>query len=130
VSGIEWWFDFHDATGLSLAFVGNACFVEKLRHLPDEDQHLSRVGAAKELQMDEKDAQGFAREILSQVAPEHVVSLLEAGVKVVMGPGHGRTLRKQTSLALDLLDGFKGDMALAFKAAGRQLLAGQMGGKS
>ncbi|MGA2557005.1 MAG: AAA family ATPase [Verrucomicrobiota bacterium] len=128
-SGIEWWFDFHDATGLSLAFVGNACFVDKLRKLPDEDQHLSRVGASKELKLEAEDASAFARQILAQVAPDHVQALMAESVKVVMGPGHGRTLRKQASLALDLLDGFKGDMALAFRAAGRQLLAGQMGGK-
>lgn len=103
VGGIEYLFDFHDATSIPIILVGNPEIISYLRR---NDQHFSRVGLHKHitrLSRAPKAEQGDAppevvETIINQVAPSFSDCADLAG-KVLANRGHARSLRKQLSLA-------------------------------
>jgi hypothetical protein len=113
--GLEWIFDFHDATGCPVALVGNP---EVLRPIRSNDQQFSRIGIVREVKL-EKHAD-IATEMVAQILPELAANAQFVGLatQVVKQRGHMRALRKQLVLTRDFLSGpFAGQPALAFKTA-------------
>ena len=117
--GLEWLFDFHDATHCPIALVGNP---EVLKPIRSNDQQFSRIGIVKEVQLEGPDE--IAAEMIAQVLPAAATALLKQATKVVSERGHLRALRKQLGLTRDLLDTpqFAGQPAKAFAAAHTQLI--------
>jgi DNA transposition AAA+ family ATPase len=118
--GLEWIFDFHDATGCPVALVGNPEVMIPIRR---NDQQFSRIGIVREVKLE--GLEEVAAELVSQTLPAHAgdPELLDYALQVISHKGHMRALRKQLVLARDLMEApkFAGKPALAFKAAHTQL---------
>jgi DNA transposition AAA+ family ATPase len=117
ITAFKWLFDFHDVTGCSIALLGNPEVVDLLR---PNDQLFSRIGIARAVKLG-TDSEAIAKRMIEQYAPGSNGELLDLSVDVLTKPGHGRTLRKQLSLANDIKSA-KIDWEDAFNAAGRQLV--------
>jgi DNA transposition AAA+ family ATPase len=119
--GLEWLFDFHDATGCPIALVGNP---EVMIPIRKNDQQFSRIGCVREVSIDQH--ADVAAEMLAQVLPEwrDDQELLTCATKVVKERGHLRALRKQLVLTRELLTSPKlaDQPVLAFRVAHTQLV--------
>jgi DNA transposition AAA+ family ATPase len=131
--GLEFVFDFYDATNCPIALVGNPEVVEKLQK---NDQQFSRIGFHKHIDRvatKTKSVDGaevnLPATIIQQVNPAFA-DCEDLAEKVMSQRGHVRSLRKQISLADELAgsDAFKKHCApdeinrKAFKAAHKHLI--------
>lgn len=117
--GLEFCFDFHDATGVPICFVGNPEFLDKIA---DNDQQFSRIGLFRELKL--KETRVVANRILDQIAPQFAANLEDMAVQVIERRGHVRSLKKQIVLAKEIFEGAGGKHTIedAFRSAHTQLV--------
>jgi DNA transposition AAA+ family ATPase len=122
--GLQWIFDFHDATGCPVAMVGNPEVLDIIRR---SDQMFSRIGLMREMKLDGGKSGASAmesatEEMLRQFVPDQVEELKEIALKVVRNQGHLRTLKKHLLLLPEILEAAKGDYVAAFHVAHQQLV--------
>ncbi len=96
--GFDFLFDFHDATGVPVALVGNPGVLEVIRR---NDQHFSRIGIIKEVVLENPAEDSVI--ITSQLAPEFNGSIAAMAEEIASEQGHLRTLKKTTLLAQDIV---------------------------
>ena len=101
-SGLAWVFDFHDATNVPFALIGNP---EVLQHIRRCDQHYSRVGLQTDLKM--TDYAGVTDKMLAHYLPENGDQVRDLALRVCKHKGHVRALRKHLQLVRELTDGAK-----------------------
>lgn len=117
---LQYWFDFHDATGVPVIFFGNP---EVMDQIAKNDQMFSRLGLIEMVELKQSEYEGVARQLIQQVLHEQVEELEDLAQEAIDRKGHLRTLRKQLSLAREIREGNKGvDWRNAFKAAGTKLV--------
>jgi DNA transposition AAA+ family ATPase len=116
--GREWLFDFHDATLVPIALVGNP---EILNGIKTNDQQFSRIGLCREIKM--KDPKQVARNLLSQIAPGAKESIDDMAEKITEERGHARALKKHLLLLPEMLAKSKGDFRQAIAMAHTQLVS-------
>lgn len=117
-SALAWLFDFHDATQLPIALVGNP---EVLELIKENDQQFSRIGV--ETPVEVESAEAFARNMLRLHCPEHTAELLKLATAVVRERGHGRALLKHLLLVPEFIDPAGGiDARKAFRLAHTRLV--------
>lgn len=117
-SGRQWVFDFHDATGIPVALVGNPEVLDAIR---ENDQQFSRIGIVRSIDATEHEA--VARAMLERIFPEGLDKLLPLAIEVVSRRGHLRALRKHLVLLPEFLPAARGDVAKAFRMAHTQLVS-------
>jgi DNA transposition AAA+ family ATPase len=119
MTGFEWLFDFHDATGCPLGLIGNA---EVLSTVHRSDQLSSRIGIVREFnKVDDAEAKPIAQRMIATYAAEGAHDLLTDATSMVNEKGHLRSLKKRLLLTNEIRKEFK-DWVTAFKAAGTQLI--------
>lgn len=117
--GLQFWFDFHDATGVPIVFFGNP---EVLEEIKKNDQMYSRLGLIEMVSLPENEYEAVARRLIQQTLQQDVPELEDLAVETISRRGHLRALRKQLNLAREIRE-LKGcDWPLAFKAAGTKLI--------
>ena len=125
-SGLEFLFDFHDATFCSIALIGNP---EVLNLVRGNDQLFSRIGIVRKIKI-ANDEGIVATRMIEQLCPG-AECLAEAAADIVARLGHVRTLKKQLLLARDIKESTKKDWAGAFEMAGAMLIKpGQASGRN
>ena len=117
-SGLEWVFDFQDATGVPIALVGNPEVLDKIR---DNDQQFSRIGIVREVTLD--DAATVATKIIKQLAPGAEGVIRDLATTIAGEQGHLRSLKKHLLLIPELLEACDGDIRKAVLAAHTQLVS-------
>jgi DNA transposition AAA+ family ATPase len=119
-AGLEYLFDFHDATGIPVALVGNPEVLELIKR---NDQMFSRIGLCIAISKPDHSKYKIVQQIVEQIAPEANGYLNDAGAVVVEQHGHLRALKKQVSLAKELKEhNPKLSWEVAFKQAHTQLI--------
>jgi DNA transposition AAA+ family ATPase len=118
VSGLNFWFDFHDRTGCPIVLVGNPAVLELIRQ---SDQPLSRVGLHTKI-APYRHPEKVAAQLIKQLIPEAVDDLEELGTQVVRQQGHLRSLRMQCELARRIRHGNGAKWTEAFAQAHTQLV--------
>lgn len=112
-------FDFHDKTGVGMAFVGNP---EILETISRNDQHFSRCAIKVHVRLDLKKVKGIsdtmAHRVFNSSADDELIELVE---QVVSNHGHLRAVKHQLNLAADIAGKTKLSPADAFRAAHEQL---------
>jgi DNA transposition AAA+ family ATPase len=119
MSGLRWLFDFHDATGVSVALVGNPEVLDRLR---GNDQMTSRIGFKQDI------AEMLGRGSWLDRAADRMVAAMwpkasqEIGLlarETARKQGHLRTLNKQLRIAIRLCetDAYAAKAAKAFVEA-------------
>ena len=116
ISGLRWLMDFHDATGVSFALVGNPEVLVKLR---GKDQLYSRIGVKADISESLGDAAWMDRAADDMVAAMWPGAAADIGLlarETARKPGHLRTLNKQLKIAIRLCetDAYRGKHARAF----------------
>jgi len=119
MSGLRWLFDFHDATGVSIALVGNP---EVLDRLSGNDQMSSRIGFKQDIaEMLGKGAwlDLAADRMVSSMWPKAAQDIGLLARETARKQGHLRTLNKQLRIAIRLCetDEYSGKYAKAFVSA-------------
>lgn len=119
ISGLRWMMDFHDATGVSFALVGNPEVLDKLH---GKDQLSSRIGIRYDLGAALKKADWLDRAANDMVAamwPKAAQEIALLSRESARRLGHLRTLNKQLKIAIRLgeTDTFKNKFARAFVEA-------------
>lgn len=117
-SGIEWMFDFHDATQIPVALVGNP---EVLDRIKESDQSTSRIGIVEEVNL--QDSAHIAREIIRRLAPGSEGDISDLGRTIVDHKGHLRALKKHLLLVPELITVFGGDVREALLGAHTKLVS-------
>lgn len=119
ITAFKWLLDFHDVTGSPIGLIGNPEILDALR---PHDQLFSRIGAVRAIKMG-NDGGDIAGRMIEQYAPGGEKDLKDLAVDVLNRPGHGRTLRKQLTLASKIREGKpETPWVRAFEAAGLSLL--------
>lgn len=117
---LQFWFDFHDATGVPIIFFGNP---EVMEIIEKNDQMFSRLGLIEMVELDQREYEKVARQLILQVLHEQVEELEDLAQETIGRKGHLRTLRKQLTLAREIREGNRNvDWRNAFKAAGMKLV--------
>lgn len=126
ISAFKLLFDFHDVTGCSIGLIGNPEVMEIVR---PNDQLFSRIGMVRAVKLG-NDHMEIAGRMIAQYAPASGDALIEMAADILTKPGHGRTLRKQLTLAVVIYEEGppKGGWKDAFLAAGTQLVKPAKGG--
>ncbi|HRR34004.1 MAG TPA: AAA family ATPase [Kiritimatiellia bacterium] len=130
ISGLRWLMDFHDATGVSFALVGNPEVIDKLC---GRDQLSSRIGIRYDIAQ-----AGITGDWIDRAADEMVAAMWPKAAQEVAllaretarRPGHLRTLSKQLKIAIRLCDtdAFRGKFARSFVEA-RHLIGADIDGE-
>jgi DNA transposition AAA+ family ATPase len=116
----QWMMDFHDATLVPIAFVGNPEVLDILRR---SDQLFSRIGLVHRVKSQEqRDAEQSALKLIGQYAPGSEKDLTELAVDVISKLGASRTLKKQLTLTRDIREGSGCSWKDAFEQAGEMLI--------
>lgn len=119
-TGLEFLFDFQDATGLPICLIGNPEVLDTLRR---SDQLFSRVGIMREIKLAD-DVEDCARAIVRQEIPDAVEELAPRAASDLGRMGHSRRLRKQLVLCRTLREGARNKDWLAnYEAAGKALVS-------
>lgn len=117
---LQFWFDFHDRTGVPVIFFGNPEVMDLIKR---NDQMFSRLGLIEMVELQEKEFGDIARRLIQQVLHDEVEELEDLAEETIGRKGHLRTLRKQLSLAREIKEGNRGiDWRNAYKAAGTKLV--------
>lgn len=116
--GLDWLFDFHDATECPIALVGNPDILTKIAKV---DQRFSRIGYARQVALQKPGA--AARQMLEQICPADAAALDSLATAVASKRGYLRALRKHLALMPELLQGADGDPVRAFRMAHTQLVS-------
>ena len=117
ISGLRWLMDFHDATGVSFALVGNP---EVLERLKGKDQLYSRIGVKYDIAGTlSEDTAWLDRAADDMVAAMWSCAATDIGLlarETARKPGHLRTLNKQLKIAIRLCEtpSYRGKHARAF----------------
>lgn len=117
MSGLRWLFDFHDATGVSVALVGNP---EVMLRLQGNDQMTSRIGFKQDIgEMIEESAAWLDAAADKMIAAMWPKAAKEVGLlarETARKEGHLRTLNKQIRFAIRLseTEKYRGNYGLAF----------------
>lgn len=117
-SGREWLFDFHDATQIPVALVGNP-EIESV--LAKNDQQFSRIGLVTHVKT--TDPAHVGRSLCRQLLPGNEDSVADLLTKLAASKGHARSTKKHLLLAHDMLPSCNGDARDALKAANLRLLS-------
>lgn len=118
--GLQFWFDFHDATGVPIVFCGNPEVLEEIKR---NDQMYSRLGIIEMVSLSEIEYQPVAQRLIQQTLQQDVPELEDLAVDTIARRGHLRALRKQLNLAREIREAKSGcEWPLAFKAAGTKLI--------
>jgi DNA transposition AAA+ family ATPase len=118
MTGFEWLFDFHDATGCPLGLIGNA---DVLSTVHRSDQLSSRIGIVRAINRFEKDPKHNAQRMIATYCAEGAHDLLPDATRMVNEKGHLRSLKKRLLLTNEIRGEFE-DWGTAFEAAGTQLI--------
>lgn len=118
---LQWFFDFHDETGVPLIFVGIYTLEEKLR---DDAQRFSRVGFRHEIRPENPDAliRHMIFECCPDIGPDELVELIGLCEQVAEEHGHFRAVFKQLKLAAELRDSHRKSWVKAFRSAHTKLI--------
>jgi Uncharacterized ATPase, putative transposase len=116
ISGLRWLMDFHDATGVSFALVGNP---EVLERLKGKDQLYSRIGLRHDIAAAFRNGDWIdhaADDMVAAMWPNSAKDIGLLACETARRPGHLRTLNKQLKIAIRLCetDEFRGKYARAF----------------
>ena len=117
-SGLEWLFDFQDATRVPIALVGNP---EVLDAVSDNDQQYSRIGLVQEVKLDNPDK--VAASIVQQLTPGTDGKIRDLATTIASKRGHLRSLKKHLLLIPELLTACDGDPREAMLSAHTQLVS-------
>ena len=104
--GLQWLFDFHDATECPIGLVGNPEVLDTIRA---NDQMHSRIGIKRELCKDRKGKERLdwladaADKVIAALWPAAGASVRTLARESVLERGHLRALKKRIILAMDLL---------------------------
>ncbi len=121
-AALQWFFDFHDETGVPVVFQGNPEVLDLIRK---NDQMFSRIGLKSEIRPpDAKSAAEVVDSMLAKMVPDWADDLRGLALQVAIRSGHFRALRKQLTLAteLSLSGGQLADPVTAFRAAHLRLV--------
>lgn len=117
--GLDVLFDLHDATNVPVALCGFETVEETIKK---DEQQFTRIGLKKKMVL--TDTHKLASALVQQFIPEGVDDLLPLAEQVIEKQGHGRALRKQLLLAIDIKE--KSPKSLewvtAFRAAHTRLI--------
>lgn len=119
-SGLRWIIDFHDATRVSFALVGNPDVLDKLK---GKDQLVSRIGVRSDIARHASLAGGWidraADDMLAAMWPPAAADIALLARETARLPGHLRTLNKQLRIAMELCETelYRGKYARAFVEA-------------
>ena len=127
LSGLQWFFDFLDATGCPGALVGNP---EVLQAIRKSDQQFSRIGLKTEIKpagVKAAEIKRVAAEMITQLLPESGAELQAVAEIVAERHGHFRSLRKQLLLTRKIKEnaaaaGTEASWEQAFRSAHTQLV--------
>lgn len=127
LSGLQWFFDFLDATGCPGALVGNP---EVLQAIRKSDQQFSRIGLKTEIKPESVKAAEIKRvtaALIAQLLPESGEDLLAVAEIVAERHGFFRSLRKQLLLTRKIKEnaadaGTEASWEQAFRSAHTQLV--------
>ena len=117
MSGLRWLFDFHDATGVSVALVGNPEVMNRLR---GNDQMTSRIGFKQDIgeMIAENDEwlDSAADKMIAAMWPKASKEVGLLARETARKEGHLRTLNKQIRFAIRLSESpkYSGKYGLAF----------------
>jgi DNA transposition AAA+ family ATPase len=118
-SGLEWLFDFHDATNTPIVLIGNPSVLDLVRH---NDQLYTRIGIVRRVLI-HKDEEPIAAKLVAQYAPGAPPDLVDLATDLICKNKQLRTLKKQLVLTADLMASKKIESwEDAFHAAGTQLI--------
>lgn len=119
MSGLRWLFDFHDATGVSIALVGNPEVLDRMR---GNDQMTSRIGFKQDI-AEMLDRGGWldkaSDKMVAAMWPKALSDIAPLARETARKQGHLRTLKKQLRIAIRLCetDAYRGKPGKAFTEA-------------
>jgi DNA transposition AAA+ family ATPase len=119
MSGLRWLFDFHDATGVSIALVGNPEVLDRMR---GNDQMTSRIGFKQDI-AEMLDKGGWldkaSDKMIAAMWPKAASDIGPLARETARKQGHLRTLKKQLRIAIRLCetDAYRGKPGKAFTEA-------------
>lgn len=118
--GLQFWFDFHDATGVPIVFFGNP---EVLDEIKKSDQMYSRLGLIEMVCLPENEYEEVARKLIQQMLKTDAPEIVDLAVETISRKGHLRALRKQLNLAREIREAKRdADWRMCFRAAGTKLI--------
>lgn len=115
--GLQWFFDFADATGCPMAGIANP---EVLDAIKANDQQFSRIGLHRELTLNKSEV--AAVNMLERYCPKEARKLESLAIQVAGERGHLRALKKHLLLMPEFIGAAKGDVRAAFRMAHTQLV--------
>lgn len=124
--GLQYLFDLYDATGISIALVGNPEILDVIKR---NDQMFSRVGLVRAVTLGaDKEARKNARllidRMLTAFCGDQAKDLADLAERVALNQGHFRSLGKHLALADDMRQALKLSWRDAFVEANASLAVG------
>lgn len=94
--GLDWIFDFHDATGCPVIIGGNPDIVDKVQN---SDQRSSRLGIISEVKLTESEIARCSKRVATQFSDEKTADEIEDLVAIIAKhDGYLRSVRKEVML--------------------------------
>jgi DNA transposition AAA+ family ATPase len=126
VGALQYLFDLYDATGISIALVGNPEVLEVIKR---SDQMFSRVGLVRAVSLgDAKTAARNARQLVDRMLEAYcgdcAASVSDLAGRIALEQGHFRALGKHLALADDMRRALSLDWRTAICEANKSLAVG------